>query len=893
MGAYVIRFNEIDSKSWPDVGGKGANLGELSKAGFNVPQGFCVTTSAYRCIIGASSEMGEWLELLDRLQPDQLDEICALGKQMREHMQSLAIPENIKGDIIAAWEMFGEEHAYAVRSSATAEDLPTASFAGQQETYLNIRGPEQLLEAVQKCWASLFTDRAIVYRVHNGFGHSAVSLSVVVQQMVFPDVSGIMFTADPVTGHRQTVSIDAGFGLGEAMVSGIVSADLYQVRNGQIVRKQIAAKEKAVYPAHGGGTEVTDLLPAMRRKQTLSDNAILELAGLGQRIEKHYGLEQDIEWCLAGDRFFILQSRPITSLYPVPPLDKDRLHVFVSIGHLQMMMDAMKPLTTSLWFALFPFGKKSPGSRNSILLEAGGRLFYDVTFFLYWKTTRRYIAWNMKLMDELMGDALSKLAENEALLRELRVNRITVWQILKLYAPILPLYIKFIPGIIKNIFRRNTDCGIEQAMVYLEEDIDQCKRSICGVTGAQRIKNMQKNAGGLMFLLKGALSCVSLGLICLPIAGKLSKRWLGEKLDVITLNKSLPGNVTSELGLMIGDLADTARKYPEVADYLERAEDNSFYQGLGKVTGGAIFEAEWVRVMERYGMRCPGEIDISNQRWRESPTMLVPSILNHMKTNTANEHRERFRQGQQEADEAVQNLLARLRKTFGGSFKVKVMARLLSLYRNTAGLREFPKYAMIRIFDVYRQAILEEAKFLCKKGILPKDEYVFYLSLDELAALLENRFSGDVGELIHRRRKAYQHYQKLTPPRVMTSEGEIFTGARSGVQAPEGSLVGTPVSAGVVEGYVKIVLRPEGARLNKGDILVAPFTDPGWTPLFYSAKALVVEVGGLMTHGSVVAREYGIPAVVGVDNVTKQLKEGQYVRVDGTKGFVQVLEQKS
>jgi len=344
------------------------------------------------------------------------------------------------------------------------------------------------------------------------------------------------------------------------------------------------------------------------------------------------------------------------------------------------------------------------------------------------------------------------------------------------------------------------------------------------------------------------------------------------------------------MGLMIGNLADTARKYPEVIDYLERAEDRTFYQGLSKVKGGDIFRTELDRFMELYGMRCPGEIDISNIRWWEAPTLLVPSIINHIKSNAPGEHRDRFRQGRKEAQEAIQKLLDGIGNTPAGNFKARLMSRLLFIYRNSTGLREFPKYVIVRFFDIYRQAILAEARVLHQRGILEREEDVFYLYLDELVALLDKRFNEDLKELIESRKRAYEQYQKMTPPRVMTSEGEVITGVRSDVEAPKGALIGTPVSAGVAEGYVKVILKPEAAKLNKGDILVAPFTDPGWTPLFYSVEALVVEIGGMMTHGSVIAREYGIPAVVGIENATKILKDGQYVRVDGTRGFVQILK---
>lgn len=885
-----MHFNEVDRTNLPEVGGKGANLGEMSKAGFPVPPGFCVTTSAYRDFIAASNEMDRFLDLLDQLELDQPDEISKLGKLIRNHLLTIPISQAIKFSILDAWKIVGEEKAYAVRSSATAEDLPTASFAGQQETYLNIKGIDQLLQAVRKCWSSLFTDRAIIYRIKNGFSHRSVYLSAVVQQMVFPEVSGLMFTVDPITGHRNIISIDASFGLGEALVSGIVSADSYQVLEGRIVKKQIAEKKKAVYPVTEGGTVTKELDPELQKKQALSDDKILELAQLGQRIEKHYCSEQDIEWCLAGDRFYILQSRPITTLYPIPKVYDNKLHIFLSIAHLQMMTDAMKPMGISIFRGIFPFGKDSASFPNPLIAEAGGRLFLDVTPLLYNKTFRRYFIWRIAIVDELMRDALAKIVSSEIFQQEAEENKGSAMQVFKLFKPMLPLYLKGIPVIVNNLFFLDPSGIIQRATAPPEQVIDKYRRSIMQVSGKERIKRVRESMGKLLQEMIGSIMYVPLSFIVLPIASRLTRLWLGEDLDVDTLNKSLPGNVTGEMGLMIGDLADTARKYPEVVDYLERAEDSTFYQGLSKVKGGDIFRTELDRFMELYGMRCPGEIDISNIRWWEAPTLLVPSIINHIKSNDPGEHRNRFRQGWKEAQESIRKLLERISETPAGGLKARLMSRLLFIYRNSTGLREFPKYVIVQFFDIYRQAILAESRSLHQRGILEKEEDVFYLYLEELVALLENRFNENLKRLIDSRKKAYEQYQKMTPPRVMTSEGEVITGVRSNVEAPKGALIGTPVSAGVAEGYVKVILKPEAAKLNKGDILVAPFTDPGWTPLFYSVEALVVEIGGMMTHGSVIAREYGIPAVVGIENATRILKDGQYIRVDGTRGFVQVLK---
>ncbi|MGA8942743.1 MAG: phosphoenolpyruvate synthase [Thermoactinomyces sp.] len=880
---YVLSLAEIDRHDLSIVGGKGANLGEMAKAGFPVPPGFCITTTAYRHFMDELDGMDDWLECLNRLKPDQLDEIHAWGQKIRDRMLALTIAEPIKTSIIRAWRELGKDHAYAVRSSATAEDLPTASFAGQQETCLNVKGEEQLLEAVKKCWASLFTDRAIVYRIRNGFDHRSVLLSVVVQRMIFPEVSGILFTADPVTGHRRTVSIDAGFGLGEALVSGIVTADLYKVRDHEIVCKQIAKKEKGVFPVAGGGTEVRSLPPELRQKQVLPDQKILELAELGRRIKKHYDSEQDIEWCLQGNNIYILQSRPITSLYPVPFAKDNQYHVYLSIGHSQMMTDYMKPLGSSLFQSLVPFDNESFS-----FVDAGGRLYWDLSGFFVLKFVQRKILESTIADDNLL--ALKKVVQSEDF-RRLAPKRGGVRKVFRSVKDMLALYRKIIPRLIRIWFWEDPGLAVKQAYATFEQDLAQFKQVLSRYSGAERIHLIRKH--DIFETIVDPLAYAYAGFIILPVVKRKIRKWLGEEWNP-SIQKSPPGNITSQMGLMIGDLADTARPWPEVVRYLEQAEDRTFYEGLSQVEGGSTFRAELDRFMEKFGMRAPGEIDITRTRYKETPTMLVPSILSHMRSNEPGEHRKKFNQGEQEAHEAIQSLLQRLETIRGGTRKARKLARLISLYRNTVGIRELPKYIIIRYFDLYREAILEEAQTLCNEGMLEQKEDVYYLKLGELVALLEKRLKKDeVLERISSRKASEEIYRKLTPPLVITSEGETFSATITNEQAPPGALTGIPVSPGVTEGYVKVVRRLDEGKLDKGDILVAPYTDPGWTPLFHSAKALVTEVGGMMTHGSVIAREYGIPAVVSVENATRILQDGQYVRVDGTNGFVEILDERN
>ena len=370
MGRYALRFEEIDQTQVAVVGGKGAHLGELSRIeGISVPAGFCVTTDAFRRILAGVPSIDDLLDRLSRLTADERESIRTLSAEIRRAVETVAIPDDVAAGITGAIAQLGEQAAYAVRSSATAEDLPTASFAGQQDSYLNVVGPAPILEHVSRCWASLFTERAVTYRLRNGVDHGQVQMAVVVQRMVFPDAAGILFTADPVTGNRTVASVEASFGLGEALVSGLVNGDAYTVRDGEVVAKAIGTKQRAIYASPTGGTEEQAIGPALQKQPALTDEQVVRLAQLGRRIEAYFGRPQDIEWCLDGDEFQIVQSRPITTLFPIPAADDGQNHVYISVGHQQMMTDAMKPLGLSFWLLTTP----------APMVEAGGRLFVDVT----------------------------------------------------------------------------------------------------------------------------------------------------------------------------------------------------------------------------------------------------------------------------------------------------------------------------------------------------------------------------------------------------------------------------------------------------------------------------------------------------------------------------------
>ncbi|MDB9513710.1 phosphoenolpyruvate synthase [Kamptonema animale CS-326] len=869
MSSYVSGFQDIDKTKIMLVGGKGANLGELSRIeGILVPDGFCITTDAFQSIIGETSSINKLLDQLSLLNTDNRDKIRQLSGEIRRVIEGIAIPEDIGAAIAHFLSRLGESNAYAVRSSATLEDLPTASFAGQQDTYLNIIGREAVLKHINKCWASLFTERAVIYRLQNGFDHRKVYLSVVVQKMVFPQTAGILFTADPVTGNRKVVSIDASFGLGEALVSGRVNADNYKVRNGKVIDKKISTKKLAIYALKEGGTKAQEIEQHRQNRQALTDEQILQLEHIGRTIEAHFGSPQDIEWCLVDETFYMVQSRPITTLFPIPETNDRENHVFVSVGHNQMMTDAMKPLGLSFFLLM----------THAPMHTAGGRLFVDVTTTLASPVGRETIL-NVTLgkSDPLMKDALTTILERGDFIKSLPDDR-SLGKSSKGRSPAdFQILNDYDPAIVAELIQQSQTsiAALKQTIQtksgsdlfdFIREDIQQLKKT-----------NFDSQSFGVLMTGMNASSWIN----------EKMNEWLGEKNAADTLSQSAPNNITSEMGLALLDVADAIRPYPQVIEYLQQVKEDNFLGELLKLEGGQEAQSAIATFLDKYGMRCVGEIDITRTRWSEKPTTLLPMILSNIRNFEPGERDRKFEQGQRSAFKKEQELLERLKQLPDGEQKVNETKRMIRLLRNFIGYREYPKYGIVSRYFVYKQALLKEVEQLVQAGVIQEKEDTYYLTFEELHEVVRTHQVDH--SIVSTRKDEYKHYEKLTPPRVITSDGEIIIGKYKRENLPVGAIVGFPISAGVIEGRARVILSMEEADLKDGDILITTFTDPSWTPLFVSIKGLVTEVGGLMTHGAAIAREYGLPAVVGVDDATQRIKDGQRIRVHGTEGYVEIL----
>lgn len=879
---YVLNFSEIDRTSGKRAGGKGANLGELYKISeIEVPPGFCVLTDAFEDFVGNSPEYRNLMHSLQLISGESQVAIQTMGGRLRSHLENLEMPAPIQDEILRAWTISGSHHAYAVRSSATAEDLPGASFAGQQDTFLNVQGKANLLHSIKKCWASLFSDRAIIYRNQNGFPHDQVKLAVIVQRMIFPDVSGIMFTADPVTGNRKVVSIDASFGLGEAIVSGLVSADLYKVKSDKVIHKKIARKEVEIRASESGGTIREEIEEERKTAPSLSEEIAIRLAGIGRRIQEHFGSPQDIEWCLAKGWIFVLQSRPITTLYPLPLTNDNRIHLYLSFGHPQMMTDAIKPLGISVLRTLVPFGKDMPGGESCLLKEAGSRLYVDATPFLHYQQVRKRLPYILPAVDESIGRAVQDFITREEFQDAMKPDRhVGLSQIRE----VLPMFFT----ILGTILYRDNQQAIDHLNCFIREQVQANQKRLEETSGLDRMVLIQDMLSGLLFkIIPRIAPFLPAGIGTYMIIDNLSQKWLGDDDELPGISKSPTGNVTTEMGLQMGDLADALRNYPKVIEYLEHTDDAGFLINLPEVAGGKEMLPLFQEFLQKYGMRGTGEIDITRPRWREEPTLFLPLVLNYVKSSQPGQHRRNFEAGEKEAEIMAARLVNRLRKRPLGFLKARIMQRLIKVYRSLIGMREHPKYFIIQNFCWIKQSIMQEANTLVEAGVLKSADDIFWFSLPEIKEMIARQKADQ--SIIKRRKSQFNLDSKLIPPRAMTSEGEIIT-PRAAVRTPTGVLVGSPVSAGTVEGRARVVLKLEEAHLNKGDILVTAYTDPSWTPLFPLAAGLITEVGGLMTHGAVVAREYGIPAVVGVEGATRKIADGQWIRVDGTQGFIEFVQ---
>ncbi len=928
MMPTILPLNSPDA-TLAMAGGKALNLAKLARAGLPVPPGFIVATAAYQSFVAAN--------YLDAVINGQLSttndqwSMEAAAHAIRAQFAAAPIPVDLAGQILSAYHDLGsgsglrtlahaperstgagvthcELPAVAVRSSATAEDLPDLSFAGQQDTLLNVIGDEALLQAVVTCWSSLWTARAITYRQRNGIPHGDVALAVVVQAMVESEASGVLFTANPLSGKRSEVVIDATLGLGEALVSGQVEPDqiVVDMAAGRIIQKRLGAKALAIHGATGGG--VTTVQQEAAARQALPDGPILELARLGKRVEQdlYAGQPQDIEWAWAGGRLTLLQSRAITSLFPLPmEMPAEPLQVLFSLNHVQGMLDPFTPLGQDALIRAYVtlatlFERHYTPQTQRELATAGQRLYINVTPALRHTQGRKLLRAIFSAIEPSAGQAIAGVLDDP----RLDVAR----------SGLSPASASSLARFASVVARRAAAAmrhpqaqrgDMERLIDSFVAEIDA--RSRAAHTLAERLALCDA-------IYREFAARISLRLFPPIVAGigsfyqlrRLAQRVTGSDQLALEIARGLPGNVTTEMDLVLWTVAQIIQADPESAARFANEDAASLTAAYQTRSLPLPAQIALLAFMDRYGMRGLAEIDLGRPRWREEPVHVIQVVQSYVRIDDPEQAPDAvFRRGAVAAEGAIERLAAAM----PNPAQARLARLLASRMRALAGLRETPKFTIIRVLGVVRRMLLQSGAELTAAGVLARPDDIFFLHFEELEAVATavpdgvESAGGAVDQdrlkpglqaaawraLAAERRQVYgRELLRRQAPRVLLSDGMAFyegLGAESG----DGALSGSPVSPGVVEGIVHVVFDPRDAHLAPGEILVCPGTDPSWTPLFLAAGGLVMEVGGLMTHGSVVAREYGIPAVVGVHEATRRLHDGQRVRVDGTAGRVVVI----
>ena len=889
---YVVALNTIEHATLEAVGGKGANLAKLIHAGFPVPPAFAVTTRAYRDAVapeGRADHIREAIAAAGDVEPEAAER-AASAIQPRFSRQML--PEGIADAIRSAYEAMGSPPV-AVRSSATAEDLPGLSFAGLHDTLLNVMGAEQLLDSVAACWRSLWTARAIAYRHRQGVDQTELAMAVVVQEMATAEAAGVLFTADPLTGLRDEMVIDAVLGLGEALVSGKVEPDRYVVaraRNGspaRIERKAIGAKGLSTLARPEGGTYEAEEEGPQQTSQALPDEAVLELAEIGERIEALFGSPQDIEWAWSTGGLRVLQARPITSLYPVPGGPSDELRIFFSFAAVQGLLEPLTPLGQDTMRGIFGglsglFGGPVEPERQGIAFPAGERLWLDASAPLRTSVGRRALLRAFSFIEPGVASAAREALHDARLAKPNRhlPRPRTMARIAKAAGPIV---LRFAVAQIAPAWsRRRAERTAEQTVNRFQERFARA-RTLADVLDAHEAVMRRALPTAVPHLVPRVAAGMA-GLAMLRrLAGGADER------DVLEVTRALPHNPTTEMDLDLWEASRHIASDTEAAEMLKSTASNDLARAYGHGALPPTVQEAIAGFMSRYGMRGTGEIDIGRPRWREQPAGVIETLQEYLRMEDPTRFPPVvFQAGGATASGAVERIVSSVRRGFTGPLKARIAQGAARRVRELAGLRETPKFMVVRLLGMSRAALLVQGQALVEAGALNAADDVFFLYMPELRALAAGAAVDHQALVAERRRLYAQEQRRRQLPLVLLSDGRVFHAAAPSGDSVDG-LAGIPVSAGVVEGDVRVVFDPQGASLKAGEVLVCPGTDPAWTPLFLVAGGLVTEVGGLMTHGSVLAREYGIPAVVGVAGATTALKTGQRVRLDGSTGRVTIL----
>jgi rifampicin phosphotransferase len=864
MSPYILPLSAPQA-NLETVGGKGMSLAKLANAGIPVPDGFHITTTAYKQFVAVNhlqDSIEHALQNVDISRPDTLE---AASKRIQNLFSAAHIPEALAEVILVAYgDLPGGLPAVAVRSSATAEDLPEASFAGQQDTYLNITGPQQVLEAVRKCWASLWTARAIGYRARQGIQAEGVALAVVVQLLVNAEAAGILFTVNPISGVRNEMLINASWGLGEAVVGGAVTPDTLTVdkATGKVTRRE-TAKKLVMTVRTADGTEEQDVPAAMQEKPVLSDGQAAALVTISREIEALYQMPMDIEWAFSDEAFAILQARPITAIADAPldwPLPNPK-GFYIRASVVDLMPKPLSPLFISLWIPeqikqMQPLGKKMTGSEPVLPLD------YITSINAYAYASSSFSAKGY-------------------------------WWIL---TGMLPSY----PKLLKNLVPMWRDDLYPSYKAYVDEKKNlqpaQLSDSELWTQAQDLVSNAAYYVCGLMFATMGA-SAGSEGLLT-RVYNKMAKQNGDPDAAVLMMGWD---NIAVRSEKSLFDIAAWVREDEMLSNFVQDTPtaalaDHIAASGVpqGIETGvWAAFTSRFQSHMGEFG-HIIFQLDFAEPLPLDHPEMMLENIKMYLRGEGSNPH-ERQQASEQNRIQTTEIMLNRLK-----GFKLWAFTKALNWGQSMSEVREDALASIGLAFPKLRELLLELGGRFTAAGAIQQANDIFWLEKDEISVCVSRLEKGQTLENHSKqvgKRKAFnERVSKITPPtmmpvkkRVMGVKTDMYV-AYSGDDQSGNILKGEATSVGKVTAPACVLNGPEDfSNMRPGDVIVAGTTTPAWTPLFGMAAAVVADIGGPLSHGSIVAREFGIPAVMGTGVATKRIQSGQMITVDGTAGTVEIL----
>ncbi|MHC4624362.1 MAG: PEP/pyruvate-binding domain-containing protein [Planctomycetota bacterium] len=881
---YVIQLHAVTGNDESSVGAKALSLARMSRISLPVPAGFSVTGFAYREHINHRDilvRIEAAVKKLENAKPENRQEIL---RRIRRAIVEAPMLDGLSEQIANHYKLLGDARV-AVRSSATAEDLPGHSFAGLYETYLGVADLENCIEAVKKCWASLWAERAYEYRQKNCFDHLNVNMAVIVQSLIPAEASGVIFTADPATGRKDRIVIEACFGLGNTLVSGKVTPDRFVINKKtlKVISQNVSEKKIESVLDESGSVQEQTVPPDRASTCSIGKSAARKLAKLAKKVEAEFSCPQDIEWALRGRKIYLLQSRPITALPPEQSW-QDR-QIWCSIPAREVLPNVVTPIMLSIIQA-FEDDLIGPSLRMLCIDHGGHPLYGLIAGRLYFNLS----TW-ASMIDSLPGvrryDFRKLAGSHRGLLQALETLENTTdddlpqtkFSRLRFIAKSPLIIIGMLantPGKGRSILAKISsesekwthmdlpNSSTEEIVKYYRDIITDFRRPICH----------------MRYMLTT--------FVILPILHVACERWLGD--DGSCAGKLLAGLGEMDdavAGLDLWRLAVAADTRPEVKNLILSNYDwDAIEPELSQTDSGKEFLERWREFMDRHGHHCLAELELYNPRWAETPDYILKLVRGYIcqigridPIQNYNKLRQHRRQLEQQCRRKLRNPIKRAIFNF-----LLVRSQQGSIFRENA------KSQVIKLLTVMRRMLLEIGRKLHDEGVLRNKDDIFFLRLEELESVVHGKADFDTDRVVTARRAEYDKNKATVPPDVVFGKFDAEKCTPDVIDADVKTLTGLAVSPGVVTGKARVILRADSdQQVLAGEILIAPFTDPGWTPYFVPAAAVVMDQGGLLSHGSIIAREYGIPAVVNVGSATRIIKTGQTIHVDADRGLVRIL----